>query len=1648
MKPRGRVFRIFISSTFEDLKAERDALDQDVFPKLRTLCEEHGFGFQPIDLRWGVSGEASLDHRTVPICMQEIARCQDATLRPNFVILLGDRYGWQPLPLDLSPAEFAVITASATDVDQTLLSEWYVLDANAVPAVYSLRPRAYEPMEPARTSEQEQWTHVESELRRIMLAAPLSEARKRDAATSATELEIERGAFQLPEAQSHVACFVRSIRNPPVQATPFIDRDAARSERLRQLKARLQAALGANYRTHSAEWTGSAVGRGHLEALCQDVFNFLRSIIRSEIDRLRARDPYSSERDAHETVIEQQITAGSLVGREDLLYEIDRYIDGPGLRPLALVGAPGSGRTALLAWSARRTRERLPSAHVFCRFIGATPDSLNDRSLLEKLCVEMARVLGDSRPLPRDLPGVVERFRSLLGRGTAHSPLVVILDGLDEAPAAPRWLPPVLPPNAFVVASCASGDLSNAVELPVGRLTDADVTALLTRWLEQAQRTLQPEQRALIESSVGGSPLGLRIAFEQALLWRSYDRMTNMGRGLSEIVLHLLVSLETPARHGEPLVRECLALLAASRYGLAEEELLALLSSPLVLADVSRRSPDSPHVTRLPVVIWSRLRADLEPFLAEQFAGGSRILTFRNRALMVASRTRYLNSPEAQIACHQTLAAHFRSAADPHSDGSWTGSSQRAFRELPFHLHASDRLESENAAICTLAANSTFCMAQFRATHDLAPVLETQDFALERATTTRDVAACIQAIAHRQDLDRKIQRSFGFQFVHQARSDPELALTLAKAIEDAARRTVALVVVAWVAAADEERVFFCRRVLEEAAADQAAVAAHQVPFLLNLVGELVERGFAEALELAHLIPDCPHRRAAARAWSHTNSPRARLGQLLSGPARRSVAAEEWRRVSRIGTFAHQRWNSGVSNRAPGAVEEEIVKKFGVDAPEIAYFSLAALFQVTGDVEGGTMTIGRALYVGRIVTFLDKAPYTRMALMDVAEAAKQRDLASEIAAQLVSAFSAPWKMSKASDTVGRVAPHVLELAAWSANRGSAELLQDHTLAGVLSAARQFVTDLVPQNPAHSRWELHKATAAARQGQVQEVNAILDPLAAQALSSERPDASLLVALHALASLADHATVQAAIADRLRNQGIAIESLGSPSAQSPETASVFACLIAADKTEVAAVALGLRLHQRPVMLFALVSHLCRHGAAPEVIDAAISQLVYLEPQPTRVRANFNALARHDRHFPVAQSLGIYYFSDIWTVSLGTGLVFTALGSAVPGQWTSAAAIVGLGAFGAVLDLWLWRRTGLWQQPEVSRRWGSSSGSALSFWGIVFHLQDQLPRWARSNEIAYGFGSAIAGVVATAALTLWASFTLRLKRKSAFLRFAPYAVATIAAIPASRWLATRVGPDLQTGFLLGGSFLVALGVNFLIKSVRVRRHYGQKGSTMFAEIDEDDDSLSSDTSTIDLPKQSALERKVLTAQVHFNRGNHRLAFRLYSEAAADPSLSEMSPKQQSTIFLMRGFMRRHLGQSREAVADYERAAQLCPESPSAYLNIALVRAQELQDPRGALNAFDQSVQCDPGNPETYSSRGIVRGDLEDFVGAIEDFDTALSLDPDHTNAMVNKGNALLRAGDYHSALRLYDRALEINPADPPLKEQRDRLRRALVQR
>lgn len=42
---------------------------------------------QVVDMRWGVRDEATDDHMTTQLCMQEIDNCQRLSMGPNFVVI-------------------------------------------------------------------------------------------------------------------------------------------------------------------------------------------------------------------------------------------------------------------------------------------------------------------------------------------------------------------------------------------------------------------------------------------------------------------------------------------------------------------------------------------------------------------------------------------------------------------------------------------------------------------------------------------------------------------------------------------------------------------------------------------------------------------------------------------------------------------------------------------------------------------------------------------------------------------------------------------------------------------------------------------------------------------------------------------------------------------------------------------------------------------------------------------------------------------------------------------------------------------------------------------------------------------------------------------------------------------------------------------------------------------------------------------------------------------------------------------------------------------------------------------------------------------------------------------------------------------------
>src|SRR5271165_6578660 len=90
-----RGVRVFVSSTFRDMHAERDRMARHVFPRLRWVCEQRGVGWADVDLRWGITRQEAEQGRVLTICLDEIENCGP------MLVMLGERYGW--IPPELMP---------------------------------------------------------------------------------------------------------------------------------------------------------------------------------------------------------------------------------------------------------------------------------------------------------------------------------------------------------------------------------------------------------------------------------------------------------------------------------------------------------------------------------------------------------------------------------------------------------------------------------------------------------------------------------------------------------------------------------------------------------------------------------------------------------------------------------------------------------------------------------------------------------------------------------------------------------------------------------------------------------------------------------------------------------------------------------------------------------------------------------------------------------------------------------------------------------------------------------------------------------------------------------------------------------------------------------------------------------------------------------------------------------------------------------------------------------------------------------------------------------------------------------------------------------------------------------------------------------
>ncbi len=86
---------LFVSSTFQDMQYERDAIRDLVMPRLNKEAHEYGQSVSVCDLRWGIN-TAKLDADTAALKVLDVCLDEIENSKPPMIVILGERYGWIP----------------------------------------------------------------------------------------------------------------------------------------------------------------------------------------------------------------------------------------------------------------------------------------------------------------------------------------------------------------------------------------------------------------------------------------------------------------------------------------------------------------------------------------------------------------------------------------------------------------------------------------------------------------------------------------------------------------------------------------------------------------------------------------------------------------------------------------------------------------------------------------------------------------------------------------------------------------------------------------------------------------------------------------------------------------------------------------------------------------------------------------------------------------------------------------------------------------------------------------------------------------------------------------------------------------------------------------------------------------------------------------------------------------------------------------------------------------------------------------------------------------------------------------------------------------------------------------------------------------
>ena len=645
---------IFISSTFNDMHAERDYLIKEVFPELGEWCEKRKIRLIDVDLRWGVSEKDSKNNQTIEKCLRHIDKS-----RPFFVCFLGQRRGWIPeFPDDINentvkryPDICGLEGKSATEmeIEHALLHPLHMLlkdgerDCDASNSLFFFRDDSYlENLSPYQ--------------RKIY--------------TNEAEADVELADRELEKIKE-------KVRHKQLEANGEININITDYEGVWDSELELpELSYFENGEDKGRLTDFRCSGKPLKEVLLEQ----LREQISLEFpENMEIKTLTEFEENLNREEIFCYLNSEGFIPRLEYSEKLKNYVIDSNEKVCLVLANAGYGKTMLLSNFALEFQSKYSNKKLYKRFCGASNFSLNAYSLWKSIIDEAN--INNEIVYPNNIDELKINFEHILNAISNKGDSVIVIDAINQMNDGVdmlRWLGKYkLPDNLKIIISIKKESIQSGITndfhaFEIRGLDEIGKRKLINHYLSNYLKVLDENQIDVIcNFEASKNPLFLKILLSELRVFGSFEQLNEkiekFGNSPVSAFKHVLDRLASDEIKTD-IVPLIFSLLANARIGLSEDELIDIIKSQRDLNEKIIR--DSIRLNLRQIRQFMTKKDGCHDFFYDSFK--------------IASREKYGDN-------NKLLLDYFKKKADPNHDYSFSNAEEnnlRALNELPFHLNS------------------------------------------------------------------------------------------------------------------------------------------------------------------------------------------------------------------------------------------------------------------------------------------------------------------------------------------------------------------------------------------------------------------------------------------------------------------------------------------------------------------------------------------------------------------------------------------------------------------------------------------------------------------------------------------------------------------------------------------------------------------------------------------------------------------------------------------------------------------------------------------------------------------------------------------------------------------------------------------------